>query len=97
MKIPACSCGRGDPTDCLIHGQTVYYDSESANRELDQMRTTFKTFRAAAKMAGLFCSLRRSGFCYLDCDARAVCDVSWLTPLTWRSLPSEFKEALSGM
>lgn len=72
---------------------TYYNDVGDANIRLQKATQASKVFRAAAVMAGKFCGLRRSHFCYLDCDCRAVCDVSGLSPLHWGDLPEEYKNA----
>jgi hypothetical protein len=45
----------------------------------------------AVVVAGRLCSLRQSGFCFADCSARVLCNVSRLTMLDWDDLPERYK------
>jgi hypothetical protein len=60
---------------------------EEANEKVVDLSRRNAALERALAAAGGFCILRRSGFCYSDCLARMVCDVTGLIPMPYIDLP----------
>ncbi len=100
IRLEPCGCRVDAPTGTATHfcpgHEPFEVDIDKLRQENDRLRDRAASLENAAQAMGRLCTLRRSGFCLIDCVGQMLCDLTDLKMLPYHDLPEQFKELLCG-